>query len=224
MLPVPAAGKYPCNSHGIRVTPARRECRQVADTVTPLLQGPWRRDSVHPRHGRPAVMKDLLDHSYNVDVLGGSRVSDQAWQNSFYVAISASAHAALSCVTACPEDFRGDLAKISSRPGHPGRPGSRPALRGHRPKAARVAEERPVHRHRGRPDSDCSRTALYIPVPVGAGVSYRHPCLPCSPGQTSTVHHHGWPARRRPLTGNPVELDSAPEAGGGVSAARLHLP
>jgi non-heme chloroperoxidase len=29
------------------------------------------------------------------------------------VAISASAHAALSCVTACLEDFRGDLATIS---------------------------------------------------------------------------------------------------------------
>ncbi|MDT4960555.1 MAG: non-heme chloroperoxidase [Pseudonocardiales bacterium] len=62
---------------------------------------------------RPAAMKDLMDHSYNVDLLGGSRVSDQAWQNSFYVAISASAHAALRCVTACLEDFRGDLAKIS---------------------------------------------------------------------------------------------------------------
>ncbi len=62
---------------------------------------------------RPAVMKDFLDQSYNVDLLGGGRVSDQAWQNSFYVAISASAHAALRCVTACREDFRGDLATIS---------------------------------------------------------------------------------------------------------------
>ncbi|HJY73060.1 MAG TPA: alpha/beta hydrolase, partial [Streptosporangiaceae bacterium] len=61
---------------------------------------------------RPAAMKDFMDRSYNVDLLGGSRVSDQAWQNSFYVAISASAHAALSCVSACLEDFRGDLAKI----------------------------------------------------------------------------------------------------------------
>src|SRR5579864_8259842 len=61
---------------------------------------------------RPAAMKDLLDRSYNVDLLGGDRVSDQAWQNSFYVAISASARAALRCVTACLEDFRGDLAKI----------------------------------------------------------------------------------------------------------------
>jgi non-heme chloroperoxidase len=62
---------------------------------------------------RPAAMKDFMDRSYNVDLLGGSRVSDQAWQNSFYAAISASAHAALHCVTAGQEDFRGDLATIS---------------------------------------------------------------------------------------------------------------
>jgi non-heme chloroperoxidase len=61
---------------------------------------------------RPAVMKDFLDRSYNVDLLGGSRVSDQAWQNSFYVAVSASPHAALRCVTSCLEDFRADLARI----------------------------------------------------------------------------------------------------------------
>jgi len=62
---------------------------------------------------RPAAMKDFTDRSYNIDLLDGSRVSDQAWQNSFYAAISASAHAALSCVTACQEDFRRDLATIT---------------------------------------------------------------------------------------------------------------
>ena len=62
---------------------------------------------------RPAAMKDFMDRCYNIDLLGGSRVSDQAWQNSFYVAISASAHAAVGCVTACREDFRADLATIS---------------------------------------------------------------------------------------------------------------
>ncbi len=62
---------------------------------------------------RPAAMKDFMDRAYNVDLLGGSRVSDQAWQNSFYIALSASAQAALACVTTCQEDFRGDLATIS---------------------------------------------------------------------------------------------------------------
>jgi non-heme chloroperoxidase len=62
---------------------------------------------------RPAAMKDFLDQSYNVDLLGGSRVSDQAWQNSFYTALRASALAAAGCVTACREDFRADLATIT---------------------------------------------------------------------------------------------------------------
>jgi len=62
---------------------------------------------------RPAAIKDFMDRAYNIDLLGGSRVSDQAWQNSFYVALGASARAAVGCVTACREDFRGDLATIS---------------------------------------------------------------------------------------------------------------
>jgi non-heme chloroperoxidase len=61
---------------------------------------------------RPAAMKTLLDRFYNIDVLGGSRVSDQAWQSSFHSAIVAAPVAALACVPACLEDFRGDLARI----------------------------------------------------------------------------------------------------------------
>jgi len=61
---------------------------------------------------RPAVMKAILDRFYNIDVLGGSRVSDQAWQSSFYSAIRAAPAAVLACVPACMEDFRADLAKI----------------------------------------------------------------------------------------------------------------
>ena len=43
---------------------------------------------------RPAYFKDFLDNFYNVDVLGGTRISEQAWQNSFTVAIGASPYAA----------------------------------------------------------------------------------------------------------------------------------
>jgi non-heme chloroperoxidase len=62
---------------------------------------------------RPAAIKTFLDHSYNIDLLGGIRVSDQAWQNSFHVAIGASAVAALGCATAWLEDFLADLAGIT---------------------------------------------------------------------------------------------------------------
>jgi non-heme chloroperoxidase len=62
---------------------------------------------------RPAAVKSYLDLYYNLDLLGGTRVSDQAWQNSFHVAIGASATAVLGCAAAWREDFRGDLARIT---------------------------------------------------------------------------------------------------------------
>ena len=61
---------------------------------------------------RPAYFKDFLDNFYNVDVLGGSRISEQAWQNSFTVAIGASPYAAHACVDTWLTDFRDDLPKI----------------------------------------------------------------------------------------------------------------
>ena len=61
---------------------------------------------------RPAYFKDFLDNFYNVDVLRPERISDQAWQNSFNVAVAASAHAAYACVDTWLTDFRADLPKI----------------------------------------------------------------------------------------------------------------
>jgi non-heme chloroperoxidase len=61
---------------------------------------------------RPAYFKDFLDNFYNVDEYGGTRISDQAWQSSFIVAVGASAYAAHACVDTWLTDFRGDLPKI----------------------------------------------------------------------------------------------------------------
>ena len=61
---------------------------------------------------RPAYFKNFLDNFYNFDVLAGTRVSDQAWQNSFNVAVAASAHAAHACVDTWLTDFRDDLPMI----------------------------------------------------------------------------------------------------------------
>jgi non-heme chloroperoxidase len=61
---------------------------------------------------RPAYFKSFLDNFYNVDVLGGTRISDQAWQNSFIVAVGASPYAAHACVDTWLTDFRADLPKI----------------------------------------------------------------------------------------------------------------
>ncbi|MEU6646922.1 alpha/beta hydrolase [Saccharomonospora sp. NPDC046836] len=61
---------------------------------------------------RPAYFKDFLDNFYNVDTYAGTRISDQAWQNSFNVAVAASAYAAYACVDTWLTDFRADLPKI----------------------------------------------------------------------------------------------------------------
>ena len=61
------------------------------------------------RADRYAYLKNFLDNFYNVDKLGGTRISDQAWQGSFNVAAGASAYATLHCVPTWLEDFRDDL-------------------------------------------------------------------------------------------------------------------
>jgi non-heme chloroperoxidase len=61
---------------------------------------------------RPAYFKDFFDNFYNTDEYAGTRISDQALQNSFIVAVGASAYAAHACVDTWLTDFRGDLPKI----------------------------------------------------------------------------------------------------------------
>jgi non-heme chloroperoxidase len=61
---------------------------------------------------RYAYFKNFLDNFYNVDKLGGTRISDQAWQASFNAGAAASPHATYACVATWLTDFRADLAKI----------------------------------------------------------------------------------------------------------------
>jgi pimeloyl-ACP methyl ester carboxylesterase len=60
----------------------------------------------------PAWMKGFLDNFYNIDVLGGTLVSDQAFQASWNTATVASAIAAVACIPTWETDFRDDLPKI----------------------------------------------------------------------------------------------------------------
>jgi non-heme chloroperoxidase len=62
---------------------------------------------------RPAAIKTYLDRYYNLDLLGGSQVSDQAWQNSFHTALRVSPAAALGGAIAWREDFVADVARIT---------------------------------------------------------------------------------------------------------------
>jgi len=61
---------------------------------------------------RYAYFKDFFDNFYNVDKLGGTRISEQARQASFNVAAGASPYASYACVDTWLTDFRQDLPKI----------------------------------------------------------------------------------------------------------------
>jgi non-heme chloroperoxidase len=61
---------------------------------------------------RPLWFKNFFDNFYNTDQYLGNRLSEQALQNSFIVAVGASAYAAYACVDTWLTDFRADLPKI----------------------------------------------------------------------------------------------------------------
>jgi len=61
---------------------------------------------------RLAFLSKFFSDFYNVDVLGGKRVSDQVVQFSWNVAAGASPKGTLDCVQAWLTDFRKDLARI----------------------------------------------------------------------------------------------------------------
>jgi non-heme chloroperoxidase len=100
-------------SAAVLVAPLPPFLLKTSDRPDGIDSGVFARMAARIAADRPAAMKDFMDDSYNIDLLGGDRVSDQAWQNTFYMAIAASAHAARDCVTASLEDFRADLATIS---------------------------------------------------------------------------------------------------------------
>jgi non-heme chloroperoxidase len=64
------------------------------------------------RADTPAWMKGFLDNFYNTDTLRGTLVSDQAFQASWNLAVTASATAAVACIPTWATDFRDDLPKI----------------------------------------------------------------------------------------------------------------
>ena len=88
----------------------------ITTTLSPAAW-PWPASPVPPTTSsivadRYTYFRDFLDNFYNVDKLGGTRVSDRAWQNSFIVASGASPYATYACVDTWLTDFRADLPKI----------------------------------------------------------------------------------------------------------------
>lgn len=91
--------------------------------ITPfLLKTPDNPDGLDPsffetvKNGitadRLAFLSQFFKDFYNVDVLGGQRISDQAIEFSWAIAAGASPIGTLDCVTAFMTDFRNDLRKI----------------------------------------------------------------------------------------------------------------
>ena len=61
---------------------------------------------------RPAFLSGFFPEFYNVDVLGGDRISDEVVRFSWNIAATASPRGTLDCVSAWLTDFRGDLRSI----------------------------------------------------------------------------------------------------------------
>ena len=61
---------------------------------------------------RYAFFTDFFKNFYNTDLLLGKRVSEQAVQASWNLAVGSSAAASLACVPTWHEDFRDDLSRI----------------------------------------------------------------------------------------------------------------
>jgi non-heme chloroperoxidase len=64
------------------------------------------------RADRPAFLTAFLKEFYNLDLLGGTLISDQAVQLSWTVAVGASATATHDCVATWTTDFRKDVARV----------------------------------------------------------------------------------------------------------------
>ena len=62
---------------------------------------------------RPAFLSEFLKNFYNVDELGGKKISNQAVHLSWMVGVGASPKGSLDCVQAWLTDFRKDLEKIT---------------------------------------------------------------------------------------------------------------
>jgi len=61
---------------------------------------------------RLAFLSMFFSNFYNVDILGGTMISDQVVQSSWNIAAGASAKGSLDCVSAWLTDFRKDLPRI----------------------------------------------------------------------------------------------------------------
>jgi non-heme chloroperoxidase len=97
---------------GVLVSPIPPFLLQTADNIEGVPHSLFDGFAQAARADTPAWMKGFLDTFYNMDALRGTRVSDQAWQASWNLAVTASATAAVACIGTWATDFRADLPEI----------------------------------------------------------------------------------------------------------------
>jgi non-heme chloroperoxidase len=97
---------------GVLVSPIPPYLLQADDNPDGVPQALFDGFAQAARADTPAWMKGFLDNFYNMDTLGGTLVSDQAWQASWNLAVTASATAAVACIGTWTTDFREDLPKV----------------------------------------------------------------------------------------------------------------
>ena len=99
-------------AQGVLVSPIPPFLLQTSDNPDGLPGSMFDGFAQTARDDTPAWMKGFLDNFYNFDKLRGTRVSDQAFQASWNLAVSASATAAVACIPTWETDFRADLPRL----------------------------------------------------------------------------------------------------------------
>jgi pimeloyl-ACP methyl ester carboxylesterase len=97
---------------GVLVAPIPPYLLQAGDNPDGVPQSLFDGFTQAARADTPAWMKGFLDTFYNIDTLRGTLVSDQAFQASWNLAVTASATAAVACIPTWATDFRDDLPQI----------------------------------------------------------------------------------------------------------------
>jgi non-heme chloroperoxidase len=100
-------------SRGVLVSPIPPYLLQASDNPEGLPASLFDGFMHDARQDAPAWMKGFLDNFYNYDKFRGTLVSEQAYQASWNLAVSASATATVACIPTWENDFRADLPKIN---------------------------------------------------------------------------------------------------------------
>jgi non-heme chloroperoxidase len=97
---------------GVLVSPIPPYLLQTSNNPDGVPQNLFDGFAQAARADTSAWMKGFLENFYNIDTLRGTLISEEAFQASWNLAVTASATAAVACIGTWTTDFRDDLPKI----------------------------------------------------------------------------------------------------------------